>query len=108
MSLRLSNQKPALARDMLAMLLDDLPQQQQIIVKAINEADLETLETVVHKIRGGASYCGVPRLKESSSIADELLRKKEYQQDSLTEVLAAIDELIDFANQCDVDALFDA
>ena len=107
LSLKLSNNKPDLARDMMKMLLTDLPEQRAIIVESQQNNDLIALESVVHKIRGGASYCGVPKLKKSSALADELLRKQKYQATSITALLEDIDELLSFAEEVDLEVLFE-
>ena len=104
--LQLSNNKPDLARDMLSMLLQDLPTQRKFIAQAQQANDLHKLETIIHKIRGGASYCGVARLRSSSAHADELLRKKNYNSAAIEQVLTDIDELLEWAGEIDIDALF--
>ena len=107
LSLKLSNQKPDLARDMLQMLVNDLPNQKQSIETHLQNENLTELETVVHKIRGGASYCGVPNLQQTSSEADELLRRQQFEPDAIQDLLTAIDELLVWAEAMDIDALFD-
>jgi two-component system sensor histidine kinase BarA len=107
LSLQLSNHKADLARDMLAMLLKDLPDQSGAIRQAQADNDLEAMEIVVHKIRGGASYCGVRKLKASSSEVDELLRKRSYNESVINNLLADIDELVQWSESVDLDVLFE-
>lgn len=107
--LQLSNQKPSLARDMLSMLLSGLPQDKNDILEHYKQENFSALEKVVHKLHGGASYCGVPHLKASSAKLDELLRKKQYDNihHSVTTLLNAISQLIDWQEEYDLDVLFE-
>jgi hypothetical protein len=65
------------------------------------------MENIVHKIRGGASYCGVRKLKDSSSTADELLRNRAYDANSIATLLIDMEELIVWSDEVDLDVLFD-
>src|SRR5690606_36761908 len=48
--LKLANNKPALARDMLVMLLDSLPNEKAQINRAFSEKDFEQMEDLVHRL----------------------------------------------------------
>ncbi|MEX1033325.1 MAG: response regulator [Cellvibrionaceae bacterium] len=108
LSLSLSNNKPALARDMLSMLLKALPQDAEAIDQLFKEEDFDALEATVHKLRGGASYCGVPYLKSTSTALDNMLQKKSYKDldKPVAELLNAIQQLIVWQAEHDLDALF--
>jgi two-component system sensor histidine kinase BarA len=106
--LKLANNKPALARDMLAMLLDSLPNEKIQINRAFSEKDFVQMEDLVHRLYGSCCYCGVPRLKRVSGLLDKLLNAKQYTQTdgALTSLNYAIDDVIDWAKDRDINALF--
>lgn len=104
--LKLSNNKPDLARDMLAMLLKDLPSQIELISNHKQEGNISALEEIVHKVRGGASYCGVPQLKNTSTFADELLRKQQVDDNAIKALLESMNQLVEWNEEIDIDALF--
>ena len=59
LSLLNANQRPDIAAELLALLIDNLHLDQQ----AINQAkDLSTRKAAVHKLHGAVRYCGLPRL----------------------------------------------
>ena len=107
-SLSLAKNKRDLARDMLKMLIDSLPKSRSDIQAHYEAADYASLQEVVHKLHGGSCYCGVPQLRESSSTLDRLLVKKQIDNlDSLVgRIILDIDNLVDWANKNDLDALF--
>lgn len=109
LSLKLSNNKPELARDMLSMLLNDLPADREKIERFFQERAFADLEATVHKLHGGASYCGVPKLKSTSASLDDSLHQKSYDNidDAVAELLSAITDLLDWQSKHDLNALFD-
>lgn len=108
LGLQLANFKPALARDMLKMLLENLPSELADINKAFRDNDFLHLEERVHRMYGSSCYCGVPRLKKISSLLDKLLQAKQYNQTE--EVIASLNLIIEdillWAKGKDIDALF--
>jgi two-component system sensor histidine kinase BarA len=108
LSLRLSNGKPELARDMLQMLLKALPADRDHIEQYIQQKSFTELEAVVHNLHGGASYCGVPHLKKSAARLDNLLQQKVHQNiaDQVADLRNAIDELLEWESDHDLDVLF--
>lgn len=105
--LQLSNGKPDLARDMLSMLIRDLPDQKKLLINYQQGNEREELAALVHKIRGGASYCGVPKLQACSNVVDEQLRHARYVASDFEALIAAIEELISWTEECDLHALFE-
>lgn len=92
---------PALALDMLNMLLASLPQELHLVKEAYGNKDLESAHDIVHRIHGGACYCGVPRLLEHSSRFDKALKNAETETlDSLfTTFVESTEELIQWTNK---------
>ncbi|MZI92511.1 two-component sensor histidine kinase BarA [Vibrio sp. CAIM 722] len=76
LALRQSANKPDLARDMLKMLIDYIPQVNQVIEEALADDDYpaEDLLHHVHKMHGSCSYSGVPRLKKVCATLEQALR----------------------------------
>lgn len=86
--LKLANNKPALARDMLQMMLSGLPSEKSNINQAVTENNLPALSELIHRLYGSCCYCGVPRLKSISGLLDKLLHANEFE-----EALKGIDTL---------------
>lgn len=108
LSLKLANHKPALARDMLSMLLKGLPDEQQQINQAFSNQDFEQLEILIHRLFGSCCYCGVPRLKKISGLLDRLLQSQQYDQiDSvITALNNAIADILRWAEDRDINKQF--
>ena len=62
-----ATQREALARELFAMLVAELPQQREQLVMAFRAADWTTLCELAHKIRGSAAYCQVPELEHAAA-----------------------------------------
>lgn len=98
LSVRLAGGSPELAREMLEMLTDALPEQMRTLEAAAADQDLERARDAAHAIRGAAAYCGVPRLQLAARVVEEAVDTGEP-----TLVAAEMDLL-----RCDVEALLDA
>lgn len=61
--LELSNHKPDLAKELLTMFIDDMPNAKNDIEKALHENNLEMLGNYAHKLHGACCYVGVPKLR---------------------------------------------
>jgi len=48
---------------MLQSFIEEIPKDIAIIQEAYNEGDWDKIENLAHKIKGGAVYCGVPKMK---------------------------------------------
>lgn len=106
--LKLANHKPELARDMLNMLLAGLESEKQQINDALSANNFDEMGELVHRLYGSSCYCGVPRLKHISGLLDKLLQSKQYDQvrDALPALNHALDDLIKWSSNKDIDALF--
>jgi len=107
-SLRLSNGKADLARDMLRMLLNDLGRDREVIIELFQQQQWQALQTIVHRIHGGSCYCGVPELKKQSSVLDKLLQQQNYGaiEKPMAATLAAIDALQEWEKEHELDIIF--
>ncbi len=106
--LKLSNYKPDLARDMLQMLLNNLTDERAKITKAFEDKNHPQLADHVHKLHGSCCYVGVPQLREIASLTDKMLEKNktEHLEERMEALINAIDTLIEWSEQYDVEALF--
>jgi len=108
LSLSLSNGKPALAAELLHLLLKDLQQNHIDISKALTESRFGDALELIHKLYGASCYCGVPQLKEACKKLEAQL-KEQLSMPSLCDIAAfnvAIQDLLDWQDNCDVDTLF--
>ncbi len=108
LSLKLANHKAPLARDMLVMLLNALPDDQAQINTALAERDYAHLEETVHRLYGSCCYCGVPRMKRISGLLDRMLQARQYDQleGAVYSLNRAIDDVLSWARGRDIDAIF--
>ncbi|SMF35931.1 two-component system, NarL family, sensor histidine kinase BarA [Alteromonadaceae bacterium Bs31] len=113
LALTLSKNKPDLARDMLNMLLESLPQAKKDMATYLSEGNHRELQEVVHKLHGGCCYCGVPKLKKYSEELDVKLQsalQAEEVPPLLEQMIAhlnsVIDEMLLWRDSVDINALF--
>ncbi len=78
--LKLSNNKPKLAQELLELLAKDLPQYQTILAKAKQQQNFTELEDHIHKLHGACCYVGVPKLKLISQELESLLKANQTKQ----------------------------
>lgn len=64
LALRQAANKPDLARDLLRMLLEFLPEVHAKIAQFMASNEVSALREIIHKLHGSASYSGVPRMKQ--------------------------------------------
>lgn len=79
-----------LAKEAILMLVESFPDDLAKLEKAYLGSDWVVVEMIVHKLRGGTSYCGTPRLKEACTLLDDYLQsgKKEKKQiESMYQIL---------------------
>lgn len=113
-SLSLANQDPALARDLLRILLKGLHEDEQELTRLFAEKDHMGLFERVHRLHGGCCYCGVLRLRSVTGQLQELLRPTQNQtqvdasqyESAYEMVRKEIRSLRDWAAEQDLDALF--
>ena len=87
--------KEDLARDMLQMLVDFIPEVYETADKAIEDSDypVEELIHIIHKMHGSSSYSGVPRLKSVCATIEKELRSGTSVEDIEPELFELQDEL---------------
>ncbi len=88
--------KEGLAKEMLQMLVDFIPEVNQCIELTLAEPENEktTLKNIIHKLHGSCSYCGVPRLKILCQTIETELRAQQKIKYIEPELLELQDELV--------------
>ncbi|WKY57661.1 two-component sensor histidine kinase BarA [Vibrio sp. SNU_ST1] len=94
-ALKQAANKEDLARDMLQMLVDFIPEVYEAADKAIEDSDypVEELTHIIHKMHGSSSYSGVPRLKLVCATIEKELRSGTSVEDIEPELFELQDEL---------------
>lgn len=106
--LLLSKQRPTLAKNMLSMLLDELPGLRSQLTQAFDSKEWDTLTELNHGLKGNCCYTGVPLLKQAvCELEANLSAQKPPQQPLFTAVITRIDELLAWHEEHELDALFD-
>jgi two-component system sensor histidine kinase BarA len=94
LALKQSAGKEELAKEMLAMLIDEFAEIKVYVNKAINsEIDNVHLAQVIHKFHGGCSYSGVPKLKKIAGVIEQELKQGVSPDLLEPELLELLDEL---------------
>ncbi len=109
--LQRAQRKPDLARELLDSLLDSLQPLATQLAAQLEQRDYPALLDTTHKLHGICCYSGVPRLQQRSSDLEGLLKQlpeeKTEVDSSVQAMLAAIDELITWQREHDLDVLFE-
>jgi HPt (histidine-containing phosphotransfer) domain-containing protein len=96
LGLKLAGNKPQLAKDILAVLMETLADDLQDIVKSKNDPNIVLQK--VHKMHGAISYCGLPRLKKLLAEFEQALKNEHlghleaYLEAMSAEVQLVLDE----------------
>ncbi|WP_291968784.1 two-component sensor histidine kinase BarA [Candidatus Symbiopectobacterium sp.] len=89
----LATRHPDLARDLLQMLLDSLPDVQQHIEALLAGHPVADTLPLIHKLHGSCGYIGVPRLKQLCYTLETALRKGTDVLELEPEWLELLDEI---------------
>lgn len=81
-----------LARELLGMLLQELPQLRDLLQQAIAQENQEAMWDHAHKIYGATAYCGVPGLRQSASAMESAVKAR--QPDDIRHQFLALNEAI--------------
>jgi len=93
LALRQAAGKPELAREMLELLLASLPETQSLLAQA-NDLLATELQAGIHKLAGGAAYCGMPALQALCHQLESALRHGETAETLEPELLELQDLLL--------------
>jgi two-component system sensor histidine kinase BarA len=76
LSLKLANNKAELAKEILQMYVDELPETRKVINQHYKDNNMEKLHMQVHRLHGASCYCGVPKIKDCVSELESAIKKK--------------------------------
>ncbi|HEJ9058446.1 TPA: two-component sensor histidine kinase BarA [Serratia fonticola] len=93
LALRQAANKEDLARDLLQMLIEFLPQVSDRVKAVLEGEEDDTILDLIHKLHGSCSYSGVPRLKQLCFYLEQQLRQGVSNSDLEPEWLELLDEI---------------
>ncbi len=93
LALRQAANKEDLARDLLQMLVEFLPQVCERVKALLDGESDEGILDLIHKLHGSCSYSGVPRLKQLCFYLEQQLRQGVSSSDLEPEWLELLDEI---------------
>ncbi|EKE0513097.1 two-component sensor histidine kinase BarA [Salmonella enterica] len=99
LALRQAAGKPDLARDMLQMLIDFLPEVHNKIEEQLVGENPNGLVDLVHKLHGSCGYSGVPRMKNLCQLIEQQLRSGVHEEELEPEFLELLDEMDNVARE---------
>ncbi|WP_312239998.1 two-component sensor histidine kinase BarA [Pantoea sp.] len=99
LALRQAANKPELARDLLRMLLDFMPEVRETMERCMATNDAVSLRDIIHKLHGSASYSGVPRMKQLCQQLEKNLHQASDIAALEPELLELIDEMENVARE---------
>lgn len=76
-SLNILSGNETLARDLLGLLLNELQGMKPQITALVETKQLNSLGDLIHKLRGGSAYCGVPQLQQSCLALETAIKAKQ-------------------------------
>lgn len=85
--------KPDLAREMLSMLTEFIPEVRGILEKQLFSNNPDGMKDIIHKLHGSCSYSGVPRLKKLCLTVETGLGKGIAPEALEPEILELMDEM---------------
>ncbi|ERK13317.1 BarA sensory histidine kinase [Serratia fonticola AU-P3(3)] len=93
LALRQAANKEDLARDLLQMLIEFLPQVSDRVKAVLEGEEDDTILDLIHKLHGSCSYSGVPRLKQLCFYLEQQLHQGVSNGDLEPEWLELLDEI---------------
>lgn len=95
-TIKLVNNKPKLAEEMLAMLIAELPTTRSSIITAMESKDHKLLHKHVHRLHGACCYIALPKLKAIIIQLENILKSKEKQEpkEQINQLLAEIERVL--------------
>ncbi|EHI9743024.1 two-component sensor histidine kinase BarA [Salmonella enterica] len=99
LALRQAAGKPDLARDMLQMLIDFLPEVRNKIEEQLVGENPNGLVDLVHKLHGSCGYSGVSRMKNLCQLIEQQLRSGVHEEELEPEFLELLDEMDNVARE---------
>jgi HPt (histidine-containing phosphotransfer) domain-containing protein len=101
-AVQLCGGQEAIARDIIQMLVTELPEQSRELQDALDKKNWKNLDYVSHKLAGSAAYCGMDEIKKEARALNHLIRQQQMAelpqqmhqlQHAIKEALQAAEEL---------------
>ena len=101
-AIQLCGGKESIAREIIQMLINELPQQAQDLHAALGQQNWHDMDYISHKLAGSAAYCGMELLKKYARTLNTAIRQQQWAevnkqasalQHAITLTLAAAEEL---------------
>ncbi len=105
--LTLSKGRPALAADMLRMLLENLAEHKRTLLSAIRKNDLDVIAEINHSLKGACCYTGTPILHHRVLALEKALNEGQDIKNPLQNLVAAIDELLHWQDKHELSVVFE-
>lgn len=102
LALRQAANKPALAREMLTMLVDFIPEVREKIQTWLDGDTQEPIVDIIHKLHGSCGYSGVPRLKLACLTLEQQLRAGVDTSELEPEFLELLDEMDNVESEAEI------
>ncbi|WP_373091020.1 ATP-binding protein [Zhongshania sp.] len=106
--LKLSKGRPALAAEMLGMLLECLLNSKNELIVAQQHHDLSSLTVVNHSLKGACCYTGTPILHRRVIELEQALKNNEEINNAVVNVIGAIDELLQWQGGHELNVVFES
>ena len=96
MCLDSANKQESLAKELLNMLIEELPVSRQKIIDALDAYNMLDICKHVHKLKGATCYCGVPQMKASIYTIEAAIKSGDETtiRSTIKTLLTAIDAVI--------------
>lgn len=91
LSLKLALGKIKLAKDLHAIMINNLPKEQALINLAFNQQKLDDLREYIHKLHGGCCYTGFSKLKYIAKKLEQEIAVKHHNQINKNKIKQYID-----------------
>ena len=90
-AIQLCGGKEDIAREIIQMLINELPQHAQNLAAALSQQNWHEMDYISHKLAGSAAYCGMELLKKQARTLNNLIREQQWNNVSTqTEILQQI------------------
>ncbi|MEX1667617.1 ATP-binding protein [Zhongshania guokunii] len=106
--LKLAKDRPALATEMLSMLLASLPQHKTHLLTAQQDDDRNVIADITHTLKGACCYTGTPALNATVIQLEQSLNDHQALDTDIANLATAIDELLRWQDEHELDAVFDS
>jgi len=106
--LKLAKGRATLAAEMLGMLISSLPKHKQALLQALELNDRDTIADINHSLKGACCYTGTPVLKAKVLQLEQSLGDHQTPNTDVVNLVTAIDELLQWQEEHELDAVFDS